>query len=96
MSNSEVIWVNRTLAMLARLHRVKPIRPVWTPEGSQQYKLTIHTGQRSVSTVLNIDSMREGSRGNEQVQATIVRELSGLMQSLVAAAGSEENRAPSQ
>ena len=96
MSNSEIIWVNRTLAMLARLHRVRTIRPVWTTDGSQQYKLMIQTGQRSASTVPNIDSMREGFRGNEEVQAVIVRELSRLMRSLVAAPDSEENRAPSQ
>jgi len=96
MSNSEIIWVNRTLAMLARLYRVRAIRLVWTTDGSQQYKLTIQTGQRSASTLLSIDSMRAGFRGNEEVQAVIVRELSGLMRSLVAAPDSENNRAPSQ
>jgi hypothetical protein len=96
MGNSEIIWVNRTVAMLARLHRVKAVRPVWTTEGSEQYKLTIHAGQRSASTLLNINSMREGFRGNDEVQATIVRELSGLMRSLVTAPGSQENRSPSQ
>jgi hypothetical protein len=39
--------------------------------------------------------MREGFRGNEQVQAAIIRELSVFMRSLVGAA-SEENRSPSQ
>jgi hypothetical protein len=95
MSNSEIIWANRTLAMLARLYRVRTIRPVWTTDGSQQYKLTIQTGQRSASTLLSIDSMRAGFRGNEETQATIVRELSGLMRSLVTAPGSSENRSPS-
>jgi hypothetical protein len=96
MSNSEIIWVNRTLAMLARLHHIKTIRSLWTADGGQQYKLTIQTGQRSASTLLSIDSIRAGFRGSEEVQATIVRELSSSMRSLIAAAGSEENRLPSQ
>jgi hypothetical protein len=96
MSNSEIIWVNRTLAMLARLHRVRTIQPVWTADGSHQYKLTVKMGQRSAFTLLNIDSMREGFHGNEQVQATIIRELSGLMRSLFAAAGSEDNQRQSE
>jgi hypothetical protein len=96
MSNSEIIWVNRTLAMLARLHHIRAIRPVWATDGNEQYKLTVQTGQRSASTLLNIDSMREGFRGNEESQARIIRELSVLMRSLVVPAGLEENRSPNQ
>lgn len=71
---------------MARLHHVKSIRPVWAMDGDQKYKLTVETGQRSVSTVLDIESMREGFRGNEEVQARLVRELGGLIRSLVATA----------
>ncbi|MBI1898830.1 MAG: hypothetical protein HYS04_20210 [Acidobacteria bacterium] len=83
MSTREVIWVNQSLAALARQHHMDALRPVWTTAGDRRYSLSLETGGRSASTFIDIDAVRSAYLGDESVQVEVDRALRGLVKSLL-------------
>ena len=78
MSTNETIWVNRTIAMLARVNRLR-VLPLWTFVDDSCYGLTLACGARSASTSLSIMEVRSALGGNELSQAVVVRTISELL-----------------
>jgi hypothetical protein len=82
--STEVVWVNRNIAVLARLHHIRGLQPTWKKQGDGQYHLTLQSGQRGVSDVFNADDLLAAFKGGEQAQTTVICRLTELVRSLEA------------
>ena len=82
--SSEIVWANRNLAVLARLYRVRNIKPLWDQQGDDQYRVTLRTGDRSASMVLSRDELLAACKGSEADQSAIIRALTQFMRTLTA------------
>ena len=77
MSTNETIWVNRTIAMIARVKQLR-VMPVWNLVDDSVYSLTLACGARSATMNLSILDVRSALGGNESCQANLVRAISDL------------------
>ena len=84
MSTPETVWVNRTLAMLARANRVR-VLPVWALETDNTYRLTIVSGSRSAAVTLTQLTIRHACGGDQISQAELIRTLRELVVSIAPA-----------
>ena len=85
MSTSETLWVNRTLAMLARANRLRRVVPVWALEKDNTYRLTIVSGSRSAAVTLTEVTIRHACGGDQVSQAELIRTLRELVVSIAPA-----------
>jgi hypothetical protein len=74
---NETVWVNRMIAMIARVNRLRVI-PVWALVDDRIFTLTLACGARSATTNLSIGDVRSALGGNESSQATIARTITEL------------------
>jgi hypothetical protein len=84
MSTPETVWVNRTLAMLARANRVR-VLPVWALETDNKYRLTVVSGSRSAAVTLTEVTIRHACGGDQISQAELIRTLRELVVSIAPA-----------
>jgi hypothetical protein len=80
--STEIVWANRNLAVLARLYRLRNIQPAWKPQGDGQYRVTLRSGDRVVSVVLNRDELIAAWKGSEVDQSAIIRNLTQFLRAL--------------
>jgi hypothetical protein len=81
--STEILWANRNLAVLARLYHLHNIQPLWDPQGEGQYRVTLRSGDRSGSVVLDRSELMAAWKGSETHQATIIRSLSQFIRALI-------------
>ena len=81
--STEMNWANRLVAVMGRLHKVKPLRTIWTPAGEHEMTLTVVCQERSARTVLDTNMLRMAFQGDEAVQRSMVCVFSGLLKSLL-------------
>jgi hypothetical protein len=84
MSTPETVWVNRTLAMLARANRLRVV-PVWALEMDNTYRLTVVSGSRSAAVTLTQVTIRHACGGDQISQAELIRTLRELVVSIAPA-----------
>jgi hypothetical protein len=84
MSTPETLWVNRTLAMLARANRVRVV-PGWALEPDNTYRLTVVSGSRSAAVTLTSMMIRHACGGDQVCQAELIRTLRELVVSIAPA-----------
>jgi hypothetical protein len=77
-----LICANCTLAMVARLHRIQQLQPVWTPLADDKVALSVAYNGRSARTVLDAEALRRAFDGDEGVQRRLVRAFAGLLKSI--------------
>ena len=82
MTSAEILWANRNIAVLARLHHVRGIRPVWTRHTEAMHRITLAAGERDVTDLVAIDDLVAALRGVEPAQAKLVRRFSELVTKL--------------
>jgi hypothetical protein len=80
--STEIVWANRNLAVLARLYRLRNIQPAWDPHGDGQYRVTLRSGDRVVSVVLNRSELVAAWKGSEVDQSAIIRNLTQFLRAL--------------
>jgi hypothetical protein len=73
--STEIVWANRNLAVLARLYRLRNIRPAWNRHGDGQYCVTLRHGERAGSAVLNRSELIAAWHGSEAAQSVVIRSL---------------------
>jgi hypothetical protein len=82
--STEVVWVNRNLAVIARLYRIRNVQPVWNKHADGTYKVTLQSGERGVSAVFDADELTAAFKGSETAQSTVIRNLTQIVRSLAA------------
>lgn len=82
MSSAEILWANRNIAVLARLHHVQGIRPVWSRHTEKVHRVTLAAGQRDVSGLVSVDDLLAAQKGVELAQARLVRHFSAMVSAL--------------
>lgn len=82
MSSAEILWANRNIAVLARLHHVRGIRPVWSRHTERVHRVTIAAGQRDVSDLVSVEDLAAALKGSETAQARLVRRFSEMVSAL--------------
>ena len=80
--STEIIWVNRNLAVLAPLHRLRIMQPAWSACGDRQCRVTLACGDRAVSILLNRSELIGAWKGSEADLSAIIRTLAQFMRSL--------------
>jgi hypothetical protein len=80
--SAEIIWMNRNLAVLARLYHLRNIQPVWTKQDDGFCRMTLRWGDRGVSAVFGTDQLIEASKGAESAQMATICKLAELVRSL--------------
>ena len=81
MSPAEILWVNRLIAMLARVQRVRLTAPVWKKASLRQYSLTVRVGDRGVTAVFEQDLISQAFQGDPPAQSQVTRALAELLRS---------------
>ena len=80
--SSEIVWANRNLAVLARLYRVRNIKPLWNQHGDGQYRITLHSGDRAASIVVSRDELLAACKGSEAEQSAVIRMLTEFIRTM--------------
>jgi hypothetical protein len=83
MSN-EILWANRNLAVLARLYRLRNLQPAWNHYGDEQYRVTLRSGDRAASLVLDRSGLVAAWKGSEADQSAIIRSLTQFLRAFIA------------
>ena len=82
MSSAEILWANRNIAVLARLHHVRGIRPVWSRHTEALHRVRLEAGERDVTDLVAVDDLVAALKGVEPAQAKLVRRFSELVTAL--------------
>ncbi|HET8547261.1 MAG TPA: hypothetical protein VFL57_04620, partial [Bryobacteraceae bacterium] len=81
-STAAMIWVNSQLAVLARLHHLDGLRPLWQSAGPHSYELKLQTNGLTVSTTFESDLLAGAFDGEVGSCATLLRALRALVRSV--------------
>jgi hypothetical protein len=83
MSTPETLWVNRHLALLARMHTVGRLHTLWRRDEAGQYCITIEAKGHRATAAFGKDELLSAYRGDDGAQGNVVRALSALIRTLV-------------
>ena len=68
--------------MVARLHHVQQLRPVWARLPDDKLALSVAYDGRSARTVLDAETLRMAFDGDEAIQRRLQRLFAGLLKSV--------------
>lgn len=82
-----MVWVNSQLGVLARLHHLETVQPIWQSAGPHTCELKLQSAAFTVSTLFETDLLANAFLGEEGPCATLLQTLRALVRSLAVSAG---------